>query len=421
LPWAVAATLAALVVVGAGVWVGLSWMLTRRWPWVVVPEVPSQSDILKLAFGIVAAVGATIALTVNYRRQRHLELDAAGRRDEVRLLTERFGAAAAQLGGDQAAVRLAGVYAIAALADEWEGQRQQCIDVLCGYLRLPYTGEPPPGHPELVVEQRQYAAGSVQRTETTRYRPGEVQVRQAIVSTIVEHLHDGAENSWSDLNFDFSGALLIDPPFSGTTFSGAARFDRATFVGDVWFDAVVFAGDTSFRQTQFTGNVWLRGVLFSGDASFHGATFAGTARFHGPTFLHVARFEEATFSGPTFFDRGKFSGSAYFRGATFLSAANFYHATFSSGALFGGALFCGAAHFDHATFAGTTQFNNARFSGQEQSFAGAAFNGSTTFHGASFIRASDGLDTARDAMTMARFRDPDRVRWGPIPRPEVAP
>jgi hypothetical protein len=72
----------------------------------------------------VAGLGAAVALVVAYRRQRELKRDEAGQRDQTRLLTERFGAAATQLGGEQAAVRLAGVYAMAAVADEWEAQRQ---------------------------------------------------------------------------------------------------------------------------------------------------------------------------------------------------------------------------------------------------------------------------------------------------------
>jgi hypothetical protein len=31
---------------------------------------------------------------------------------------------------------LAGVYAMSRLADDWTDQRQQCVDVLCAYLRL---------------------------------------------------------------------------------------------------------------------------------------------------------------------------------------------------------------------------------------------------------------------------------------------
>jgi hypothetical protein len=54
-----------------------------------------------------------------------------------RLFNERFTTAAGQLGSETPAVRLAGVYAMAGLADDWTDQRQTCIDVLCAYLRLP--------------------------------------------------------------------------------------------------------------------------------------------------------------------------------------------------------------------------------------------------------------------------------------------
>jgi hypothetical protein len=29
-----------------------------------------------------------------------------------------------------------------ALADEWKDRQQRCIDVLCAYLRLPYSADP---------------------------------------------------------------------------------------------------------------------------------------------------------------------------------------------------------------------------------------------------------------------------------------
>jgi ABC-type transporter Mla subunit MlaD len=61
----------------------------------------------------------------------------------TRTLNERFATAAGQLGGDKPpAVRLAGVYAMAVLADEWPENRQTCVDVLCGYLRMPYQPDP---------------------------------------------------------------------------------------------------------------------------------------------------------------------------------------------------------------------------------------------------------------------------------------
>ena len=54
-----------------------------------------------------------------------------------RTFNERFSTAADKLGGDKpAAVQLAGVFALAGLADEWDENRQTCVNVLCGYLHL---------------------------------------------------------------------------------------------------------------------------------------------------------------------------------------------------------------------------------------------------------------------------------------------
>lgn len=51
--------------------------------------------------------------------------------------SERFAQAAEMLGSEKTATRMGGVYALAALADEWTENRQQCVDLLCGYLRTP--------------------------------------------------------------------------------------------------------------------------------------------------------------------------------------------------------------------------------------------------------------------------------------------
>ena len=64
-----------------------------------------------------------------YRRQRVAETATA--HDRTRVLNERFTAIAGQLGDAQAAVRLAGVHAMAGLADDWPENRQTCVDVLC--------------------------------------------------------------------------------------------------------------------------------------------------------------------------------------------------------------------------------------------------------------------------------------------------
>ena len=71
------------------------------------------------------------------------QLDRTLAEQRTRTLNERFATAAGQLGDDKPpAVRLAGVYAMAGLADDWPENRQTCVDVLCAYLRMPYEPDP---------------------------------------------------------------------------------------------------------------------------------------------------------------------------------------------------------------------------------------------------------------------------------------
>src|SRR5947207_4571217 len=98
---------------------------------------------------IAAGVGlltlpATGAVQVSSRNATSKQLARTLEEQRTRTLNGRFATAAGQLGSDKpAAVRLAGVYAMAGLADDWPENRQTCVDVLCGYLRMPY--EPDPG------------------------------------------------------------------------------------------------------------------------------------------------------------------------------------------------------------------------------------------------------------------------------------
>jgi hypothetical protein len=82
----------------------------------------------------IAAIGTVGATTtalyqINLERKRKTNQESYDRR---------FGSATAQIGSDQSAVRLAGVYAMSGLADDWVENRQVCVDVLCAYLRMPY-------------------------------------------------------------------------------------------------------------------------------------------------------------------------------------------------------------------------------------------------------------------------------------------
>ena len=351
-------------------------------------------DITKLSFTVAAGVGAAVALVVAYRRQRDVE---QGR------FVERFGAAAAQLGDHDVAVRIAGVYAMAGVADESTGlRRQQCIDVLCGYLRLPYSPELGSSHQSKLVltEPRTGDDGSPlgQQERHLEYRQNDKEVRATIVRVIADHLRDH-EYSWSACDFDFRTAHLEDVSFSraafrgttqfdGATFSGPAHFGGARFSGGAWFPKATFSGDASFGEATFSGGARFGEARFSGEAGFGGATFSGDAWFPKATFSGDARFGEARFSGGARFGEATFSGGARFDGATFSGDAWFPKATFSGDADFGAATFSGDAGFVGARFSGDVGFGWARFSG-DAVFGGATFSGYAVFGGATFSGPAD--------------------------------
>lgn len=279
-----------------------------------------------------------------------LEVQAAQHRElweleGQRFLTEQFGGAADQIGSDEPAVRLAGIYAMAALADKWEEQRQQCVDVLCAYMRLPPRGQ-----------------------------AGEEQVRRTITDIMAQHLR-AAESvqsralvSWSALDFDLrDGRFSDNTDFRDAEFHGLAGFLDAKFDGKVFFDGASFTGALAqFDRATFGGAASFRSARFSGGALFSEATFAGAADFASAHFGGEPRFRRATFQKAASFHGGKVNSTADFSDAVFCREADFDGRTFAEG-----------AKFSNATFVGTTSFKNAKFSGK-QNLPAADFGGSTS-------------------------------------------
>lgn len=260
-------------------------------------------DLVKLAFGAVAGAGALVALVVAYRRQRVDEDGAL--REATRLHTERFTTAVSQLGEDSAAVRLGGVHALAGLADDAPTRdlRQTCIDVLCAYLRLPYSAESdlPPRD-----------TGARHAFLSLR------EVRYTVIRLVRRHLRLGTDqpHSWQGHDFDFTGVVFDGGDFDGAVFSaGTVQFSGAEFgAGTVDFDGTVFGGATVyFDGTRFSG----------GTVHFRGAEFDGG----------VVLFDRATFdAGTVDFDGASFNGGAVGFGDTVFGAA----AVSFDGASFGG-------------------------------------------------------------------------------------
>jgi hypothetical protein len=170
-----------------------------------------------------------------------------GSRADASALAERYQDAASQLGHDKAAVRLAGVYAMSRLADDWPDERQTCIDVLCAYLRLPWLRES-----KLVND--------------------DMQVRRTIVSVINRHVAEDAKVSWATNDFDFTRAQLSDFLLERCTFAGRVTFSEAEFTGECKIDDVAFQGGASFAGCAIHDCVKLDDIRAGGRQQL---TFAG--------------------------------------------------------------------------------------------------------------------------------------------------
>lgn len=314
-------------VVGAGLAAVLTWRLTGE----VFPreDAGTAAATIRAALPLLAGAAAAVLLVLVFRRQLDTE---RGR------FAERFGAASAQLGDAEAATRIAGVFALAAAADESStfARRQQCIDVLCGYLRLPYDPEFGANHlAELVSTTTWTATAPATNIEESRrqaIRQNDKEVRQSVVRVLTGRLQRDADASWAGNDFDFTGVLFEDASFAGAEFRGRrVRFDGATFSGDTTsFEGAAFDADrvsfdgarfltriTTFAGARFrAGHVSFdRAVLEGADVSFDDTRFTG----------EDVSFREVAFAG----EKTSFGGAKFkCLHAAFDSPAKWRHVTF---------------------------------------------------------------------------------------------
>jgi Pentapeptide repeats (9 copies) len=354
-----------------------------------------------------------------FRRQHHKKIarvlsepDATEQR-----ITELYAKAVAQLAGDEAPVRFGGLYALERLAQDSPAHRQSIVNVICAYLRMPFSPTAPASKPEPEVAEGQKPGteGEAEADGIDRTWQQERQVRLTAQRILAEHLRDDrtkdprstdtpSSRFWNNIRLDLTGATLVDfnlvngvmadasfhgATFSGdawfgeATFTGTARFGRATFSADASFGRATFTGDAHFGRATFSGAAQFGGATFSGDAQFGRAAFSGDALFGRATFRGNAQFGRATFRGDALFGEAAFGRGAGFRRAVFGGAAGFHNATFDGGGGFRKAAFRGDAWFDEATFGGDAWFDKATIGG-DAGFGEAAFTGVAGFGGAAF-------------------------------------
>lgn len=481
----------------SAVFIGALWALgviytNRVLPWSAT-KVPPVYDLVRSAVAVAGLLGAAVAVSVALRRQRSTErsvelneetnrLTAESKniaanaqgiaaraytldeqrsgRERIDRLRDRYTSIAGQLGSDAVAVRLAGVYAMAALADDWieagiDHEAQVCIDVLCSYFRTP------------------------QAQGTEHEMAGETEVRQTITRVITAHIQPLANRSWKGKDFDFTNAVFRGQhSFMGAEFAGGGvvSFRGAEFAGErVSFRGADFSGGrVSFFGGKFVhGRVSFEKVRFSGarvslaqaelagaEVSFNDAQFVGgTVAFNMAVFSGgkvsfdkaelpaggKVSFDLATFSGGRVsFRRSEFSGGEVsFNQAEFAAGCVVsFTADFSGGELsFSRARFAagGTALFDLATFSGgrvsiaavfaggNVSFKRANFSGGEVLFAGEFSAGRVSFDEAVFAAGRVSFDHAKFAGATASFAEAEftggevRGPWGEGNPPTIWP
>src|SRR3954451_22600093 len=162
----------------------------------------TRAGILAVAAALLAATAAGAGLyftarTVRVNQQTLIETRRANREADRR---DRYAKAIEQLGHDKAPVRLGAMYSLEQLAQDNLGLRQAVVDVLCAYLRMPFTpakrGEPAS---ESRAEGREDAsrADPVDR-KSAQKSAQEVLVRQTAQRRLAYHLRRPAGTSSDD-------------------------------------------------------------------------------------------------------------------------------------------------------------------------------------------------------------------------------
>ena len=304
------------VVLAIGAFLVATWWLGRVLPWQLKLDSETQAEsIVKIALTLVGGVGAVAYLVIKYQEQQ--QAGRAEKREKDRIVDTKMQDAINQLGSDKASTRIAGVYALADIADTYRGgYRQRVVDILCGYLRSdretyplgedgkPATGLPRSGDADKAVESTILSMFVAHLKKGPRDENGDVTLRQQVRN----------DQLWCDCSFDLHGATFHeDVRLIGTTFEHGLNFQGTKFERGASFSGAHFTGGASFSGAHFTGGASFSGAHFTGGADFLMAHFTGGADFGGAD-LDGANFSGAHFTGGANFVMAEFRTSAVFSG-----------------------------------------------------------------------------------------------------------
>jgi len=232
--------------------------------WLLASPGVTPVDALKTGGLAGAAVLALYGLWINDRRRRTEE--ARHELDRERVSDERFAKAVELLGNDADQVRVGALHVLAGLARGRPAYTQTVLDVLCAYLRRPFshasyeTNPVDPNRAEMLPTDAQW-------TEEYRVADQERQVRLTAQRLIAELLPeaDAVEPAYYDLDltgaaleyFELSGRQLGQLTARRARFYGATRLDGIRAHRIALFSWAVFSGRTDLHKARFDGGLSL--------------------------------------------------------------------------------------------------------------------------------------------------------------------
>ena len=360
------------------------------------PRAVFYAALIALIVGIVGFYG----LHLN-RRQTEKHWRITSRR-------ERFTTIATQLADPNPAVRIAGVYAMEALINDWLGKNtwyswkwspsrrsgrqeaQACINVLCTYLRLPYT--PPPDGvvtvtkqiitehrttPELApAEPNRRALLNVLRPRPVaqiethhEYRHDDRQVRNSIVEAIVRNTRPARRSNplhrpFHRISLAHRQIALAQEP-KGTTVRRPPPLVQGRLERIYCRFILPLINHPYQRLIRTSPAIYMRVVpktRMETDWSYLDYDFSGTL-------FHHSDFTRCNFFGRTSFSDCVFHEDVSFSSTTFSEPVEFNATRFDSDVRFSFVRFLSNVSFEGVTFKRSASFHNVNFTGQAQ-FAG---------------------------------------------------
>jgi hypothetical protein len=224
----------------------------------------SKAEAIKTGGLAGGAVVALYALWLNDRRRRTEEARHELESDKV--ADERFARSVEMLGNEADQVRVGALHALAWLADSSLRYKQTVLDVLCSYLRRPFT------HPSFKGRADDPDQWTEWTAEKTLEADRERQVRQTAQRLITDLLPWGQNPDDTVYHLDLTGASIEYLRLSGRRM-GRLTARRTQFYGITLFGEVKMAKPALFSGATFHGRVYAARAEFSGGISFERTEF----------------------------------------------------------------------------------------------------------------------------------------------------